>query len=350
MAPLTPSSPTEQQPRFRILRNSLVVPPEITLPPFCVQTGDQVDEHEMRRSVLYWFPKTDWSTINAASYLVGIPLFWLVPFWYLGNRIFFWQTCTVTFGLGVKARRTLRLKRLPVLLIPAAFAAGLIFWAIIEGAMICFLPVILPVLLVSVMVLKPQPIYVEDFDQGFFKLSGFGGRFLTLTRPYMLGPGFMGGTAVDPEFTGSAAAGQAAQDPEMLAAWQPNVHAHLLQFLIYTAAADGIIDEAEVATFSEIYRQFTGQEISIEAFKLQSSALGTSKQAWLENLELLSSKLSADVKTKFLKAGVSVANADGQYDISERTFLFDVGRALRMSNLELLMLIPFVDHGGETLD
>jgi uncharacterized tellurite resistance protein B-like protein len=124
--------------------------------------------------------------------------------------------------------------------------------------------------------------------------------------------------------------------------WERKVHAHLLQLLVQMTAVDGNIDDEEVEMVGSIYRRLTGNDIPIDEFRLQASAMGKSRTTWLEDLSLFSPELSQAGKTYFIRAGLEVAMADGRLAPAERDFLIQVGTAMRISAVDLHALIPLV--------
>ncbi len=111
--------------------------------------------------------------------------------------------------------------------------------------------------------------------------------------------------------------------------WEEKFHSYLLQSMILISASDGMIDESELEVVSNIYKQVTGDEISAE--ELKSKAVGLTKTELLRNLRRFCDDLTDEAKDLYIRAGVAVAAADGEFKRSEVHFLTEMAKTMEVN-------------------
>jgi len=103
--------------------------------------------------------------------------------------------------------------------------------------------------------------------------------------------------------------------------------------------ADGVIDESEVDAMTDIFNSITGKEASREEMLSEIEATkkeGLSIERYLESINGL---VNSDGKELVVKALISIAYADGEFDETEQKTLFEALSALDIteSHFERIM-------------
>ncbi len=101
--------------------------------------------------------------------------------------------------------------------------------------------------------------------------------------------------------------------------------------MIRVMIADGEVDEQEVHTVSEVYRQLTGTEVSADVIRAKATLAQSQGRDLQAALIELAPHLSDEGKGTVLKAAVMVAAADGEFEASEQALISEIANALGMS-------------------
>lgn len=110
--------------------------------------------------------------------------------------------------------------------------------------------------------------------------------------------------------------------------WEGRFHRCLLQSMIQISAVDGSIDDSEVERVREIYAQVTGDELSsAEVHDQNNSQLASLHSDLVEFCD----QLTDEAKAVYIRAGVAVAAADGEFEASEWKAIASIAESLRMT-------------------
>jgi uncharacterized tellurite resistance protein B-like protein len=114
-------------------------------------------------------------------------------------------------------------------------------------------------------------------------------------------------------------------------------HEGVRRVLISVLSADGRIDPSELHTVSQIYESLTKRSLSPAEIQAEIRAGDTSSlNAYLTDLEPF---LNNPGKEIIIKAALMVAAADGDFDPREKTEIFQIARALSVSQAHLSGII-----------
>lgn len=105
--------------------------------------------------------------------------------------------------------------------------------------------------------------------------------------------------------------------------------------LLCTAAIDGEIHPSELVAISGLYKSITGERVDVGTLEEQARATIGQHTKMLDTLDCLSPYLDYDGKSKFLKAVLSIAAADGRIDPKEIELIEGVGEALNLERADI---------------
>jgi tellurite resistance protein len=104
------------------------------------------------------------------------------------------------------------------------------------------------------------------------------------------------------------------------------------QVMIALMLSDGRMDDAEVQSISEIYRDLTGSEITEAQIRSEASQTDPSPQGILARLQEMAPRLNDHGKEMVIRAAVIVAAADGDFRDEEQELVDSIGKALGMTS------------------
>lgn len=116
---------------------------------------------------------------------------------------------------------------------------------------------------------------------------------------------------------------------------------------IQMMAADGEIEEEEVAAIQEMYRQVTGLDLDEASIRGDASRLSDrSVDELMEFLSELSTGMSASGKELILKTAFWVTGADSEFEEPEAAFMYRIGGALGVSAADVRVMLDRLGYGG----
>ena len=114
---------------------------------------------------------------------------------------------------------------------------------------------------------------------------------------------------------------------EIEAGWRTAIRKVMIHMLL----ADGVVDDAEVDTASEIHLQITGDALDPAALRNEIAAVQQTGEDFSGALRDLQGSLNDEGKEIVLKAALFVALADGEFQEEEQDLLARIGSDLGMS-------------------
>ena len=105
----------------------------------------------------------------------------------------------------------------------------------------------------------------------------------------------------------------------------------LKQVMVQVLLADERVDDNEVATVLNVFRQVSGEELSETELRVEIRAAEASPEATLEKLVNLGAMLDDRAKEMIVKAALLVASSDGAIDANERELIQHIAAAIEMS-------------------
>lgn len=121
-------------------------------------------------------------------------------------------------------------------------------------------------------------------------------------------------------------------DPEKTSAeFEAKYFVAVKNTMILMMLADGVIDEDELSTVSEVYEGVTGKAISNLEVRQQADQLRALGTSVLDFLAEIGPMLNDPGREMVVRAAYMVAVADGEFDDSERKLLGEIADALHMS-------------------
>lgn len=97
------------------------------------------------------------------------------------------------------------------------------------------------------------------------------------------------------------------------------------------AEADGRVDDAELAKMAQIYGRVTGTQTNPDRIQAVIEAALAAEESIEVLLGEVAPQLESTDKANVIHAGVLIATADGDFDISEQSELWRLGQALGVS-------------------
>ncbi len=105
--------------------------------------------------------------------------------------------------------------------------------------------------------------------------------------------------------------------------------------LLCTAAIDGEIHPSELIAISGLYQSITDERVDVGTLEEQARATIGQHGKMLDTLDCLSPYLDHEGKSKFLKAVLAIAAADGRLDPKEIELIEAVGEALNLERSDI---------------
>lgn len=134
---------------------------------------------------------------------------------------------------------------------------------------------------------------------------------------------------------------QAIADEQAFLSWY---HFAVRRIMIFVAASDGVVDQADRQTIRSIYQQMTGHTLMEPEFDSEVAAVSASEFTLKGLLGDQAPRLNTPTKQQMLRAGFAVAHADGQVDAGEVKALSAVGAALQVGRPEFEQVMS--EYGG----
>ena len=109
-------------------------------------------------------------------------------------------------------------------------------------------------------------------------------------------------------------------------------YAEALQLaMIKVMIADGDVDEGEVRTIVDVYKEVTGREVSVDVVRAKATLAHSQGKDLQAALVELAPHLNDEGKKSVLRAAVKVAVADGTFEAPEKALISQVAQALGLS-------------------
>ena len=112
--------------------------------------------------------------------------------------------------------------------------------------------------------------------------------------------------------------------------------------MVHILLADGVIDDAEVDSVTEIYEKLTGVRLGIRAVHDEIARVKSSGEQLSSYLRNLQGRLNDSGKENVLKSALMVALADGEFHEDERAMLVEIGADLGMTKAHVQGVIASV--------
>ena len=93
-------------------------------------------------------------------------------------------------------------------------------------------------------------------------------------------------------------------------------------------AADGVVDDAEIAMMSDVYYDLVGADITYEELREEVEWVQRENYTIYEYMEPSAGELNMQGKEAVIEAALAVATSDGVFDDSEHDLILDAARAL----------------------
>ena len=104
----------------------------------------------------------------------------------------------------------------------------------------------------------------------------------------------------------------------------------VVRMMAAVAAADGELDDSEIARMAEIYREATGSEVSPGAIRAGVRVALDGQRPVADTLALAAAALEPGDKADVIYAGIRVALANGAFDDSESSLLSKAALAMNV--------------------
>lgn len=116
------------------------------------------------------------------------------------------------------------------------------------------------------------------------------------------------------------------------------------QVMVRMMLADGVIDDAEIATIIDIYGRLSGGEITEEEIREEVDRIESSDQDLDTTLEEMAPYINEHGKELVVKAAIMVAAADGTIDENETRQLGEIATALQMAPAHFQGILAQLTH------
>ncbi len=118
----------------------------------------------------------------------------------------------------------------------------------------------------------------------------------------------------------------------------------ILQAMVSMAAADGDVDENELATICSVYEQATGEALSTDDINTAPYSVQTSGLTFADQLATARDRLTRELKETILSSAYMVLLADGRVSARERKKLMDFVTALKISEVHRSIIFEDVER------
>ena len=113
----------------------------------------------------------------------------------------------------------------------------------------------------------------------------------------------------------------------------------IMRVMIYVMLADGIIESSELLIIQNIYNRLTGSNVS-ESFILQEiDSMNSSNKDTKKFIKTLEPHLKKTEKDIIFKSAFLVAFSDADFDKKEKTVMYEISDALKMTEHQVQGLI-----------
>jgi tellurite resistance protein len=110
------------------------------------------------------------------------------------------------------------------------------------------------------------------------------------------------------------------------------------------AAADGNVDESELATIRAVYKQITGEVINADDIDTTPYSVQSCGLSFADKLALERDRLTRELKETILSSAYLVLLADGRVSARERKKLMDFVTALKISEVHRSIIFEDVER------
>jgi tellurite resistance protein len=114
---------------------------------------------------------------------------------------------------------------------------------------------------------------------------------------------------------------------------QSDTRRFILQAMVSMAAADGEVQDSEMATVRNLYSQFTGDIVSADEVSAATRACRARSFTFADLLARARGRLTPETRETILKGAYLVVIADGRVGAREHKRLSDFVEALKISEL-----------------
>ena len=124
--------------------------------------------------------------------------------------------------------------------------------------------------------------------------------------------------------------------------FEAEYHNAIKKVMIHVLLADGIIDDSEVKTVSEIYQQITGRVIENQDLRVEIDFIQKTNENFSDCLLMFQGCLNEEGKELVIRAAYSVAMADGEFQEEEQVLINKIGSDLGMTEAHIRGVIAGV--------
>ena len=118
----------------------------------------------------------------------------------------------------------------------------------------------------------------------------------------------------------------------------------ILQAMMSMAAADGEVDEREIATIRTVYEQVSGEALSAEEINIARGRTRSPGFSFADRLSITRDQLTRALKETILGSAYMVLLADGRVSARERKKLMDFVNALKISEVHRSIIFEDVER------
>jgi DnaJ-domain-containing protein 1 len=118
----------------------------------------------------------------------------------------------------------------------------------------------------------------------------------------------------------------------------------ILQAMVSMAAADGDVDENELATIRSVYEQATGETLSTDDINTAPYSDRSQGLTFADQLAIERDRLTRELKETILSSAYMVLLADGRVSARERKKLMDFVTALKISEVHRSIIFEDVER------
>ncbi len=118
----------------------------------------------------------------------------------------------------------------------------------------------------------------------------------------------------------------------------------ILQAMMSMAAADGEVDEREIATIRTVYEQVSGEALSAEEINIARGRTRSASFSFADRLSITRDQLTRALKETILGSAYMVLLADGRVSARERKKLMDFVNALKISEVHRSIIFEDVER------
>lgn len=125
-------------------------------------------------------------------------------------------------------------------------------------------------------------------------------------------------------------------DPAAIAAqFEAEYHNAIKQVMIHILLADGVIEDSEVDSVSEVYNKLTGNKLGVRSVHEEIARVKNSNESLSECLLKLQGTLNDEGKETVIRSAMMIALADGEFQQEEQDLIQQIGKDIGMTPAHL---------------